>query len=129
MFLVFLIILTIFLFYYTYDKEGYQPSNRQYILDNLNESCYSTTDPISGNNFEDLSDSELEEIVLIGTGPKRHCFQKYTIKEWLQRGNTTNPMSRQQISQQQIDNILGIEREEDSADEGENGFGDTNWQF
>ena len=48
-----------------------QPSQR---LQQLAQMCSDTMDPISMEEFSDLSPQDLEQVVAIGSGPKKHCY-------------------------------------------------------
>jgi hypothetical protein len=67
-------------------KLGLEPRlSKQEKLQNLREECSDMTDPISIEDFEDLSDDDLATVVKIGDRPPKHCYKLENIRSHLTR--------------------------------------------
>ena len=67
-------------------KLGLEPRlSKQEKLQNLREECSDMTDPISIEDFEDLSDDDLSTVVKIGDRPPKHCYKLENIRGHLNR--------------------------------------------
>lgn len=82
-----------------YSKERY--------LERLREICYNTADPISMEEFEEMSAEQLSKLVLIKSGEKSHAFIPETIMTWFRSGNTKHPVTNMPIDRACISKILG----------------------
>jgi hypothetical protein len=83
----------------TYPKERY--------LERLREICYNTADPISMEEFEEMSAEQLSKLILIKSGEKHHAFLPETIITWFRVGNTKHPVTNMPIDRACISKILG----------------------
>jgi hypothetical protein len=63
--------------------------------------CRNDSDPISLVDFVDMSDEELEDVIKIGN----HCFDKKELRQWVEGGNRTNPLTREILSDEDINKI------------------------
>ena len=83
----------------TYTKDRY--------LERLQEICYNTADPISMEEFEEMSAEQLSKLILIKSGEKSHAFIPETIMTWFRAGNTKHPVTNMPIDRACISKILG----------------------
>lgn len=90
-----------------------EPLSKEAYLGKLKEISFNMCDPISLEEFEDLSAEQLSTIVLFGEsgdGKKKHAFLPETISTWFNNGNTTHPVTNVKLDRAAISTILETTR-------------------
>ena len=92
------------------DRLPASDESKKIILDNLERMCYNTDDFASGENFEDLDQKRLSDIIFLGEGEKMHCFILESLFDLisfaLANGQTPqNPYTRTPITRDELDRV------------------------
>jgi len=84
------------------------------LLKKIREVCFDDADPISMKSFEDMSLEELRRVYVISAKEdkrieqarvKGHCFEKSTLKEMIKNGIQRNPMTREPLRPQLLEEL------------------------
>ena len=78
--------------------------SRADMLSYINSHCYGAIDTITQEEFAEMSDEDLAGLVMIGSGPVKHCFNRRMMKQWV-ASNPTNPTTREEITQEELGKI------------------------
>ena len=99
------LILLLFLFLIIVVFMLYKSQSENFITRDELSTCRNDTDPISLVDFSEMSDEELENVIQIGDRPPYHCFGKKELRQWIEAGNVTNPLTREILSNEDISKI------------------------
>ena len=73
----------------------------------MRDNCSEMNDAISFDDFEEMNDDDLQDVVMIGDRKPKHCYGKKNIANWIGTGKNTDPMNPQYIlSRDEIDALL-----------------------
>lgn len=75
------------------------------LLQELRNDCFESIDPITLEDFNELNLDDLEHIVKIGKGPKKHCFKLDVIYKIIKQ-NPINPLTREPFTEEEIQIVL-----------------------